>query len=259
VPDLPNPGEATVRRLIDREHDCVFAHGDFGALFAAYLDHVRRWESTPDGLAQAMMRQGLGAAALHVSCRPKIQTVAWTLNVAVPPLNLFLTCDGDDSTVAGRVYTEGVKTAERSRLFVETSMGQGRTSRGMIEFEGLDVLDAFEAFYRRSEQVRARLFELNDVTFALVQGLPGADAEWLASLDRETVGRLLADGLEPIEERAFRFECGCDEEKMLGVLRGVFGRDPEELFRGDATVETFCPRCGHRWTVTRDRFEDAGD
>jgi len=59
-------GEATIHRHIDRENDLLVMRGDFASLFAAYLDHVRRWESEPDGLSQTFMRQGLGAAILHL-------------------------------------------------------------------------------------------------------------------------------------------------------------------------------------------------
>ena len=77
-------GEVLVRRYMDREHEAIFARGDFASLFAAWLDHVRLWGREPDGLSAIMMRQALGGAALYLSSRPRDESVAFTLNLDKP-------------------------------------------------------------------------------------------------------------------------------------------------------------------------------
>ena len=44
---------------------------------------------------------------------------------------------------------------------------------------------------------------------------------------------------------------------MLGVVRAVWGKQPDELFQGDDGVEALCPRCGTRWWLTRELFDTA--
>ncbi len=245
-----------VRRFALRTEEAVLAHGDFRGLFAVYEAHVHRWESIPDPLCLIMMRQALGGAALHLSCRPRDQMTAWTINIARPPLNVFVAGNSADSTVVGRVYTEDVSTAGSSRLFVESRRPHGKSNRSMIDVTGYDVLQIFEQYYEQSEQNPARFFEFNETEFVMVLAMPGADPDWLAALDRERVKSILDAGPSPIDTQEFTFRCGCDHDRMVQVVHGMFKEDPTELFQGDANVEVSCPRCGRRWTLDRDEFDE---
>jgi molecular chaperone Hsp33 len=249
--ELVRPGEALVRRSLDDRHNLLVARADFAQMFAGYLDHVRRWETEPDGLALTMMRQGLAAGALHLACSPKESMVGWTINLLRPPLNLFLTGQAGERTITGRVFTENVRTARASRMFVETRTPSNAITQSTIEVDGFDVLSFFEQFYNRSEQKPARFFEASDSEFVMLLGLPGIDAQAMQKLTREE-GIALADSApRPLDERIFRFQCGCNFETMREVVGTLFREKEDELFRGEAEVEVFCPRCGHRWRVTK--------
>lgn len=259
TPNGDRPGEVTVRRFIDRENDVLVTKADFGPLFAAYLDHVRRWEVEPDGLSQVMMRQGLGAVVLHLVNRPATESVGWTIHVQQPPTNLFLAGDAAESNVTGRVYTEGVKDTDDSRMYVQVSREGRPPTQSMIDIEGVDVLSMFEQYYEKSEQVPARFFEVTDSEYLMVLALPDADDDWVAGLSRDAALALLSRDLKPLGEETYRFQCGCTSERMLEVVRGLFADRPDELFREDDGVEIFCPRCGRRWWVDRESFEAMGE
>jgi molecular chaperone Hsp33 len=249
---------AVVQCLRHPSHDAILSTGDFTHLFEAYLLHVAQWESIPDGLALVMIRQGLAAATLHLSCRPRDEMTAWTLNIKEPPLNIFLTGDNSRSIITGRVFTKDVRTAAQSRLFSESCRANRKPVQSVIDVAGLDVLDIFEQYYASSEQIPARLFELSDTEFALVQGLPNVDTGWIKGLEREEIRGLLdqAKDLEKIVERRFHFLCGCDLPTILRAISSIYKKDNlEELFMGDERVEVFCPRCGKRWWVSRQDFK----
>jgi len=250
------PGEATVRRFLDRDNDLLVLVADFAPLFAAYLDHVRRWESDPDPLSRVLMRQGLGAATLHLACRPPGETVGWTLNIHRPPTNVFLTGDSEERTVTGRFFTENVRPAERSRMYVQTSRGGGTPVLSTVDVDGHDVLEVFERYYRQSEQTPARFFEITEDEFAMLVGLPETDDAWLERLARDDAIAVARRDLHPLDERVYRFRCGCSPGKIHGVVRSLFPRGFDELFRGEDGVEVFCPRCGRRWWVERSELED---
>jgi len=252
--DSPRPGEAILRRSLDDHNNLLIARGNFAQLFAGYLDHVRRWEQEPDGLARTMMRQGLAAAALHLSCRPKNEMVGWTINVLRPPLNLFLTGNSTECAITGRVFTENVRTAETSRMFVETRTPQNRMNTSTIEIEGLDVFEHFEQFYQRSEQKPARFFEVDDDESVMLLGLPDLEPDRLLAMTREEGIRIANESTRMLDEKTFRFQCGCNIETMRDVMGGLFRDDPEQLFRGEPGVEVFCPRCARRWWITRDQL-----
>lgn len=248
-------GEATIRRYVDREHDLLIARGDFGAMFAAYLDHARRWDDEPDGLSQTFMRQGLGAAALHLASRPKGESVGWTIQIHRPPTNVFLTGDSSEAIVTGRVFTRNVRPADHSRMYVQTSRAAGHPSGSTIEVFGLDILEMFERYYKQSVQTPARFVEISDDSFLMLLALPDADREWLERLSREEAIGVAEDDVKPLGETVFRFQCGCNPERMLEVVRKLFREDPAELFRGDEGVEISCPRCGRRWWIDRQQFD----
>ena len=222
-------GEATIRRYIDRGHDLLISRGHFGALFAAYVDHARRWDKEPDGLSQTFMRQGLGAAALHLANRPKGESVGWTIQIHRPPTN--------------------------SRMYVQTTRSEGRPSASTIEVFGLDILEMFERYYVQSVQTPARFVEIDEESFLMLLALPDADHEWLRRLSRDEAIGVAEDDVKPLGEATFRFQCGCSPERMLEVTRNLFRDDPNELFRGDPGVEISCPRCGRRWWIDRAQFD----
>jgi hypothetical protein len=208
-----------VRRFLDARHDLIVATGDFGPLFAEYLDHVRRWESEPDGLSKTLMRQGLAASALHLSCRPLGEYTAWTIHIPRPPVNVFLAGNSADAVVAGRVFTENIEVREAGRLYVQSRRADGDLVESSLDVVGFDVLEFFEAYYRRSEQAPARFLEITEEEFVLLFGLPDVDEEWLEDLGREEAIGIAEDEHRLLDARVFRFRCGCEPQVMREVVQ----------------------------------------
>lgn len=254
MPDIPRLGEAVVIRRLHESRSVVVASGDFADLVGSYREHVRIWGPELDGLTETMARQGLAATALHLTGRPRDESVGLTLNFRLPAINLFLAGAASDGSITGRIFTEDVRTAEASRLFIQSVRPGQRPSLSAIEVRGLDVLEIFEQYYEQSQQYPARFFELMEDRFVMVQGLPGVDPRWMQALDRDEVSGLMDGRGFALDERRFRFHCGCNPQKILEALRGIFGADPGELFRDEEQVETFCPRCGRRWWIRRESF-----
>jgi molecular chaperone Hsp33 len=232
----------------------VLADGDFTSLLKAHTEHVARWELPTDPFLEVLMRQGLAGMTLHLSGRKYDETVGFTLNLRQPAVNLFLTGDAARASVVGRAFEEGVKTVESSRLFVQSARADQPVVQSVIEVQGLDVLEVFEQYYARSEQSPARFFELSGNRFLLVQSLPDVDTTWLEGLDPARADEIDLSADEFLVRRVFRFQCGCSPTRMLEMLRVIYAADPDDLFRGEAGVETFCPRCGARWWIERDVF-----
>ena len=150
-------GHVQVHRWLDKEHNIVVAHGDFSAFLKGYLDHTKRWDRVPDPLISVMMSQGLSAAALYLSCRPRDENVGWTLSFRQPLVSVFFTGDAGCSSVTGRFFDEGINEAKSNRLYVQANRQVTGPIQSTIEIDGLDILDIFEQFYVRSEQHPARL------------------------------------------------------------------------------------------------------
>jgi hypothetical protein len=244
-----------VRSFLDRAKDAVFARGQFARLFDDYLTHAQGQGPLAAETGLEFMRQAQASAVLQLALLPPGQFIAWTFNLTRPRLNVFLAGDNSEFQIAGRIFEDHVKTVAANRMYVETQRPRGEPIRSMVDFEGLDVPRVFEQYFLRSIQVRTRLFEFDSDDFLLVQGLPRIDPNWIDGLDRDSARRHVAQDLETIELRRYRFGCGCNPQKMLAVLRGMFRDKPAELFEGQAQVETTCPRCGRSWLITRIEFE----
>jgi hypothetical protein len=255
IPPPEKSGVATVRRYLDPTHVVSLAEADFEPIFRVYAEHVNRWELPLDGLSLTMMREGLAAMALHLVGRPPDESVGVTINVQTPPLNIFLTGDPGERTLTGRVFTEDVRTGSSSRMFVQAFRPATGPMQSTIDVDGLDVLGMFEQYYDRSEQSPARFFELGGDRYGMVRALPDGGADRVRALTADSAAALFAGETDLLETQAIRFRCGCNPDKIMAALRGIFSGKEEELFLGEPAVEAFCPRCGARWWIERTAYD----
>lgn len=249
-------GEVHIERHLLRSREVLIARGAFGPLFADYREHSRRWVGEPAGLVLDLMRDGLAAAGLYLTFRALDEHTAWTINLAEPPLNIFLTSDARAGTVTGRHFAEHVTTTEHNRIFVQSVRTMGPPQLSSTEVKGLEMLPIFEQYFARSEQWPARFFALGGDTYVMLSALPGVDADWIAGVRREDLPALYAaDDLRALDERVVIFACSCDERRVHQVVRALFADRREELFRGEELVEVQCPRCGRAYGMSRADFD----
>jgi len=254
----PMTREVPISRYLSRERNLLAARGIFTPLFDDFLAHSRRWVGEPDGLVMTMMRQGLAAAALYLTCRPNDEQTAWTFNFPEPPLNIFVSADAGRGTVVGRYFDREIRATEHNRLFVQTVRRIGEPYLSAIEVHGFDLLLILEAYYEQSEQATARFFEYDRDEFVMLMALPGIDEPWLRGLSMGQARELLdAPGTHLIEKRPVAFGCACNDARILEIMRGMFRDRPEELFGGEPSAEVNCPRCGRAYQIARAVF-DAG-
>jgi molecular chaperone Hsp33 len=247
--------EVQVHSFLERSKELVCAQAEFGRLFEGFVSHAGSLGPLPSGKVLEWMRQCLAAASLHLSLLPKDQYCGWTLNLTSPRTNIFLAGDNSEFQITGRIHNQHVKTQTSNRLFIESCRPKHKATRGIVEFKGDDILQAFERYYASSIQLKARLFELEPNRFFLLQGLPRAEKNCLKNMALNEAQELAKQPLEPIEDRTYRFQCGCNKKKIMQILRSMFQKKPEDLFQGDKEVETQCPRCGRNWLINRLEFD----
>jgi len=239
-----------------RGRNVLLARADFGPLYVDYYlhqaDHGLRYPPEPDQL----LKDTLAAQVLHAAGRPWNHTLAWTIHLERPRLNLFACADNELGHIAGQAFQEEVKTMGENLFFADLAAGHQPTQRSVVSFAGADIFGAVEAFYRQSEQRLARMFRLGDEDFALLSAQPDCDEAWLAGLTAEEAARLEeSETLRLLEKRSYRWNCGCSQDRMCEILVPAMRADPEALFGGGASVRITCPRCGARHTLTREALE----
>lgn len=203
-----------------------------------------------------MLKDALAMLTLHLVARPWAETIAWTVNLRAPRVNLFVTGGSLTEAVTGRVFTEDVREPDRNYFYSQTtSQNLPEPRNSTLEIDGKDPIDWISRLYDQSEQRPARAFRLPDEEFLLVAAQPDCDLAWLSSLSVDSVTNLHSrEETKLLETRKFRFHCGCTLDRILPVLGGWKDK-PDELFGDLEAIQIQCPRCAAGYKVTRDMLQ----
>jgi molecular chaperone Hsp33 len=164
-------------------------------------------------------------------------------------------------------------------ITIENPCPQGRDPtryQGLVPIEAESLADAFENYFRQSEQLPTRLLLAADVSCAaglMLQKLPGDggdDDGWaratalfdtlgaeellavtgpalLTRLFHEEQARLLA-------ERPLSFACSCSRERVAAVLESL-GREEARAALQNGVAEVRCEFCGQQYRFDPDEIE----
>ncbi len=251
----PSEEFTIVESVFVRHRNCLLLRGQFTPVYIGYYlhlkDHGLRYPATLD----QTLKDLLAVLTLHLSARPRAESIAWTANLRAPRVNYFATGSSLQKSITGRLFTEDIREPDRNLLYSQTSVSGEEPRTTTIDVSTNDPVDWIEHFYRQSEQRPARCFRLEDEHFALVAAQPDFDEEWLENLD---AARILAiektEETKVLESRDFRFHCGCTLERILPTLRSWKNR-LDELFQGEPQIVINCPRCGASYIVTPDMLQ----
>lgn len=256
LPDSPSPAGLEIRTYFVRGRNALVARADFGELFVDYYLHQGQYGNHHLPVHDEMLKEALAALALHCAARPWSESWAWTIHFTDPLLNLFVAGDNRRGGVVGQLFTDKVKDDGKPIFIAEMVRERGESRRSVVEIEESDVFRSAERFYAMSEQRPGRYFRFGPEEFVMVAAQPQCDQQWFESLDEEAI-RVLdqKEELSLLEQRHYKWDCGCSQERMLGVLAPVMRSGPEELFGGEESMRMSCPRCGARYVVTREALE----
>ena len=244
-----------VESIYVRGRNALMIKAHFPDIYMDYYIHRKDHEIEYPNELDHLLKQLLAVFTLHLVARPWAETIAWTANLRAPRINAFVTGGSLHENVVGRLFLEDVREPDRNFLYSQTTVNGEPARNSTIEVKTNDPLEWMESYYQQSEQRPCRCFELDDENFVLIAAQPDCDEEWLASLTKETAATILKDEeTKPLENRQFRFRCGCTIEKILPVLSG-WKEKPEAIFGDEDSLKVNCPRCAATYTVTRDMLE----
>lgn len=245
-----------VKTYFVRGRNALLARADFGVLYVDYYLHQGQHGYQHVPRYDGMLKEALAALTLHCASRPWNETWAWTIHFHKPLLNLFVTGDNRRGAVVGQLFTEDVKDDGRNLFLADCVRERGEPRRSYVEFTGVDPIEVVEHYYAQSEQRPARYFQLGPEDLVMITAQPQCDMAWFEALDVEAVRALdQTETLSLLEERCYRWDCGCSQERMLGVLAPIMRQDPAGLFGEDELLRISCPRCGARHIITREVLE----
>ncbi len=245
-----------VRTYFVRERNALVARAVFSDLYVDYYLHQGQHGYTHSSVHDSLFKDALSALTLHCASRPWNETTAWTIHFAELKLNLFVSGDNNRGAVCGQIFTDQVKDDGRNLLSCDIVRGQGFPRRSVVDLADVDVFHAVEKYYAQSEQLPARLFRHSEEDFVMVTAHPDIDMAWFESLTDEAVRAMdQTETLSLLERRFYKWDCGCDDKKMMRVLAPHFSKEPDELFGDEPLIRMSCPRCGAHYIITREGME----
>lgn len=253
--NLENADDFTrIEAVFVRHRNALLLRGQFTPIYTDYYLHLMQHEIRHTGELDLMLKDTLALLALHLTARPWAETVAWTINLRAPRLNLFVTGSSEGKSIVGRLFTEGVREPDRNFFYSQTTTvaSEHEPRLSTVEVDGRDPVHWIEQYYKQSEQRPGRAFRLDDENFALVVAQPDCDLEWLYNLDAKAVADIDShEETKLLETRHFRFNCGCTLDRILPML-GTWRDRPDELFEDADTIRLLCPRCAAIYPISRD-------
>lgn len=246
-----------VRSYFVRGRNALITRADFGELYVDYYLHQGQQGRQHRPAHDEMLKEAIAAHTLHCASRPWNEWWAWTIHLTDPLLNLFVAGDNRYGKIIGQLFTDEVKDDGHPVFIAELAKERGEPRRSVVELSpGIDVFSAVQRYYEMSEQRPARYFRHGPEDFVFVSAQPQCDLAWFESLTDESIRSLdQAEELSLLEVRRYRWECGCSQERMLGVLAPIMRSNPDGLFEGDESLRMSCPRCGARYVITREAME----
>lgn len=255
-PQSDEPQKIEVRSYFVRGRNALLTRADFSPLYVDYYLHQGQhgYQHTPS--LDESLKEFLAALTLHCASRPWNEAWAWTIHIAQPLVNFFVTGDNRRGAVVGQLFTDNVKNDGHNLFLADVVRERGDSRRSAVEFQTAGAFGIVEQFYARSEQRPARYFRFSEEDFVMISAQPGCDLPWLEALDDEAIRTLdQTETLSLLETRSYGWECGCSQERMFAVLAPIMRADPEGLFGADALLRMSCPRCGAKHTITREALE----
>jgi molecular chaperone Hsp33 len=240
-----------------RHRNALVVRSDLSQLYTDYYLHLADHDLHYTPEKSTVFKDALAAFTLHCASRPLNEHNAWTLNLQKPLLNVFLAGDNEDCTVTGRLFTENVREAPQNIFYHDSIARRGaETRRSVVNFHGADILAAARTYYATSEQRPVRYFHMGDDEFALLVAHPDCDLVWFNSVEVAGIRALgQSETLARIEQRLYRWHCGCTHQKILGAIAPAFRADPEGIFGTGESIRVQCPRCAAAYHLTREAME----
>lgn len=202
-----------------RERNVLYSHADFSGIFVDFYLHLEKHKLKLTPEQAEMFKEFLAAFVLHAASHPRNEVLAWTIHLMDPLLNIFLTGDTEFSTVAGRIFTEGVKADDSSMFYQDLKPAEKPLHRSIVGIEGNEPLSIVGQYYAQSEQRPAKVFSLGGDAYALFSAHPDCDEIWFNQVNEDNLSSWLAEEtLARIESRHFRWLCGCHHQKIIEIL-----------------------------------------
>ena len=268
---LPAAGVRGVHVHLDASWQEILSHGNYPPVATELLGEacvasaLFTGHTKVDGRLSIQLRSSTTMRTLFAEC-----TAAGTLRGIVQlsgegDAPRVLSALGQDALLAITIENPGLDPREPQRY------------QSLVGLDAPALDEAFEDYFRQSEQLPTRLLLASDGTRAaglLLQKLPGDEGDtdgWArASALFETLGKqelLEVDGdallhrlfheeqPELLGRRPLRFACSCSRERVQGMLQSLGEAEARAAAEPTGAVEIRCEFCGREYHFPLTEFD----
>jgi molecular chaperone Hsp33 len=244
---------APYRRCLWEDAGLLVVAGDFArALLSRDAYNARYGISPPAPRNAAVLGRALAATGLAALSLAERESWGWSMSFAGESAGLFCAVE-PEGMVCGRVID-----AEPAGGLIALQRQQPGEPAVESRFEpvGGDPVRAIERYFELSMQTPTRIAVNGAGPGALVQVIPGGDFARVAALDDDDLlslveGLSAADALKVLDEVLLFYECRCDDQMVLEMVRSLSGEQQAEVWGDADEIEVECPRCAREFVVKR--------
>ncbi len=260
---LPDAGVCGVHVRLGDSWREILSHGDYPAAATRLLGEASvasalfTGHTKVDGRLSIQLRSSSALRALFTEC-----TSAGTLR------GIAQLADGEDAPATLAGLGEGALLA----ITIENpglDPREPQRYQSMVALSGDSLDDAFEDYFRHSEQLPTRLLLASDGEHAaglLLQKLPGDEGDedgWIRTgalfdtLDREELLALPGSELlhrlfheeqpELVGDKTLRFGCSCSRERVASMLQSLGEDEARAAAEATGQVDVRCEFCGQEY------------
>ncbi|MEQ1512267.1 MAG: Hsp33 family molecular chaperone HslO [Lysobacteraceae bacterium] len=250
-----------IRSRADYPADVAALLGEAVAASALFTGHVK-----VDGRLSVQLRGDGALRTLFAECTGAgtLRAIATLAEGDIPDMH-SLSSFGPDALLAITIENPGARGQEPSRY------------QGLVALETDTLSEAFEGYFRQSEQLPTRLLlaaSHEQVSGLMLQKLPG-DAGDLDGWDRASAlfdtlaaPELMAtpvetllhrlfheDSVRLLGEKALRFACSCSRERVSAMLESLGEDEARAAVEGNAgQAEIRCEFCGETYRYSAEEI-----
>lgn len=250
------------------------------------LEEVRRRLDLSPLSAVALGRALVGAVLLRRIALKVPARLTLTID-GDGPLGRIVAEAGVGGGVRGLIGNPRLETPADGSMVLAPHVGRGSLSvtretdgesySSQVALVSGEIGEDLAHYLEQSEQIRSAVLvgvlpQATGIAAAgglVVEALPGTPDEVIRRLEQNVrglagVSATLADGgpaalkaavlagfdLEPLEDRAMAYECGCSRERLGEQLQTLAQADLEELLGEEGTCHAECAFCGERYEFT---------
>lgn len=260
---LPDAGVRGVHVRLGESWREILSHGDYPAAATRLLGEASvasalfTGHTKVDGRLSIQLRSSTALRALFAECTSAgtLRGIAQLAEGQDAPTTLSAL--GEDALLAITIENPGLDPREPQRY------------QSLVSLSGDSLDEAFEDYFRHSEQLPTRLLLACDgehATGLLLQKLPGDAGDedgWIRigalfdTLGREELLALPGSELlhrlfheenpELVGEKTLRFGCSCSRERVAAMLQSLGEEEARAAAEATGQVEVRCEFCGQQY------------